>query len=98
MEKKRSHAEGLRLADEFDKSGESRREFSASRNIGVTTLDYWREKKRLSARPRFREVAVEHEPSTPGFAIALPNGRRIECPWDFRESALATLIGIVERA
>lgn len=98
MEKKRSHAEGMRLAEEFDKSGQSRREFSARRNIGVTTLDYWREKKRVSAKARFREVAIEPEAPGPGFAIALCNGRRIECSWDFCESALATLIGIVESA
>ena len=96
MEKKRSQAEGMRLADEFDKSGQSRREFSASRNIAVTTLDYWREKKKLSGKARFREVAIEPEPAAAGVAITLRNGRRVECSWDFREDALVTLIGLVE--
>ena len=98
MEKKRSHAEGLRLADEFERSGVTRREFSAARSIAVTTLDYWREQKKRSIKPKLREVTIEPEPLSSGCAIALRNGRRIECGWDFREAALATLIGIVESA
>ena len=97
MDKKRSGAEGHRLIEEFGRSGLTRRQFCERKNIPMTTLDYWRWKKAQAPKARLVEVAVEAEPS-PGFAVMLRNGRRIESAWTFQEPELSRLIRILESA
>jgi hypothetical protein len=98
MEQKRSSAEGLRIVEEFESSGLSRRQFCEQRNLPMTTLDYWRGKKAEAAKPRLVEVSVENKEPSSGFSVVLPNGRRIESPWNFRDAELARLIRAVESA
>jgi hypothetical protein len=98
MDKKRSTEEGLRLIEEFERSGQTRRQFCEERKITVTTLDYWRWRKARPAKPGLVEVVVENDVAMVGFSVVLTNGRRIECRWNFRESELSSLIRIVESA
>jgi hypothetical protein len=74
MEQKRSSAEGLRIVEEFEGSGLSRRQFCEQRNLPMTTLDYWRWKKAKATTPQLVKVAVENEETSPGFSVLLANG------------------------
>lgn len=98
MEKKRSGADGQRLVEEFEGSSLTRRQFCERNHIPMTTLDYWRWKKAQASKPRLVEVAVEAEQPSPGFAVVLGNGRRIESAWAFQEPALSRLIRLLEGA
>jgi len=100
MEKKRNREDGLRIVDDFEQSGLSRRQYCERNNLAVTTLDYWRWKKAKVARPQLVQVAVavEEPESSGGFCLTLANGRCIESSWKFSESDLARLIRIVESA
>jgi hypothetical protein len=98
MEPKRSTAEGLRIVEEFERSGLKRRQFCEQNNLPITTLDYWRWRKTKAAKPRLVKVSVEDEQPSAGFSVVLPNGRRIEGPWNFRDAELARLIRAVESA
>ena len=98
MEKKRNREDGLRIVDDFEQSGLSRRQYCERNNLPLTTLDYWRWQKAKVARPRLVEVAVEEPASCGGFRLTLANGRRIEGPWKFQEVDLARLIRVAESA
>jgi hypothetical protein len=98
MEQKRSAAEGLRIVEEFERSGLSRRQFCEQRNLPITTLDYWRGRRAKATKPRLVKVAVEREEPPAGFSVVLRNGRRIESPWNFRDAELERLIRTVESA
>jgi len=98
MEKKRSSEDGLRIVDDFERSGLKRRQFCERNNLPLTTLDYWRWKKAKAAKPRLLEVAVEEPEPSGGFSLTLANGRRIESPRKFQEAELARVIRIVESA
>lgn len=94
---KRSTEEIQRLIEEFRRSGLTRREFSQRRGISVTTLDYWRHKRK--SKPSLVRVAVEGPPQAgSGFVLMLANGRRIGSGWGFAEAELLRLIRIVEGA
>jgi hypothetical protein len=80
----------------FAESGMTRHEYCAKQNIGIATLDYWRRVERKS-RPKLVEVAIETQPqASGGFALALANGRRIECSWNFIATDLKKLIRVAE--
>jgi hypothetical protein len=98
MEQKRSTAEGLRIVEEFERSGLKRRQFCEQNNLPMTTLDYWRWRKTKAAKPQLVKVSVEDEGPSAGFIVVLPNGRRIESPWNFQDAELARLIRAVESA
>jgi hypothetical protein len=61
-------------------------------------LDYWRWKNTKATKPELVKVTVEGEQPSPGFSVVLSNGRRVESSWSFRETELARLIRIAERA
>lgn len=96
MEKKRNREDGLRIVNDFEQSGLSRRQYCELNKLPVTTLDYWRWQKAKVARPRLVQVAVEEPESSGRFCLTLANGRRIDSPWKFSETDLARLIRIVE--
>jgi hypothetical protein len=58
----------------------------------VSTLDYWR----LKGKAKLVEVAIEPQPSGPGFTLASANGRRIESSRRFAEANLLRLIRTAE--
>ena len=84
--------ERQRIVAEFARSGMTRREYCAQHKLAVSTLDYWR---RQSKQPKLVEVSIE-APSSPGFALVLVNGRRIESSWRFDETGLTRLIRAAE--
>jgi hypothetical protein len=98
MAKKRNREDGLRIVEEFERSGLKRRPFCERNDLAVTTLDYWRWKKAKAAKPGLLPVAVEEPESSGGFSLTLANARRIESSWKFSEGDLARLIRIVESA
>jgi transposase-like protein len=91
----RSKEEIRGIVEGFAKSGMTRREYCEKHNLAITTLDYWRSKHQKQ-KPRLVEVAVEAPQPPAGFALVLPNGRRIESPWSFAEADLARVIRVVE--
>ena len=88
----RSKQEIRGIVDGFAKSGMTRREYCAKHGIAVSTLDYWR----LKRKPKLVRVALDPHQAGPGFTLTLANGRRIESSWSFAETDLARLIRAVE--
>ena len=89
----RSKQEIRGLVDGFAKSGMTRREYCEKHNMPITTFDYWRRTRKSAPKPV--EVAIETQASA-GFALVLPNGRRIESSWKFAEAELIRLIRAAE--
>ena len=96
MGKQKSAGDIRRIIEEFESSGQTRREYYQRRGLAVTTLDYWR---RVQARqPRLVEVEVAGSEAGAGFTLSLANGRRIESGWRFGEAEMARLIRVAEGA
>jgi hypothetical protein len=93
----RSKEEIRRIVEGFARSGLTRREYCAKRNLAVTTLDYWRRTQK-QRKPNLVEVAIQPAtaPDSGGFALVLANGRRIESSWRFAEADLARAIRVAE--
>jgi transposase-like protein len=87
-----SKEEKRRLIEGYAASRMTRREYCAKHGIAVSTLDYWR----LKQKPKLVRVAIEGQPSGPGFTLTLGNGRRIESSWSFAEADMTRLIRAVE--
>ena len=87
-----SKEEKRRLIEGYAASGMTRREYCAKHGIAVSTLDYWR----LKQKPKLVRVAIEGQPSGPGFTLTLGNGRRIESSWSFAEADMTRLIRAAE--
>jgi hypothetical protein len=87
-----SKEEKRRLIEGYVASGMTRREYCAEHGIAVSTLDYWR----LKRKPKLVRVALDPHQAGPGFTLTLANGRRIESSWSFAETDLARLIRAVE--
>ena len=89
----RSKQEIRRIVDGFAKSGMTRREYGEKRNMGISTLDYWRRAEK--SKPKLVEVAIEAQLAG-GFGLVLGNGRRIESSWNFAEADLKRLLRVAE--
>jgi transposase-like protein len=91
-----SKEEKRRLIEGYAASGMTRREYCAKHGIAVSTLDYWR----LKRKPKLVRVAIkgvtETQRSRSGFTLTLGNGRRIESSWIFAEADMARLIRAAE--
>lgn len=92
----RSGWEKAELVAGYEESGLTRRAYCEKRGISLTTLDYYRRRR----KPSKGLVAVEVAGSTTGstMTVLLQNGRRIEVSGDFAEAELARLLRTVERA
>ncbi len=93
---RRSAADIRRMVEEFQSSGQTRREFCQRNHIAVTTFDYWR--RAQSRRARLVEVQVAASEPSASFTLSLTNGRRIESSWEFGDAELIRLIRIAESA
>jgi hypothetical protein len=82
-----SKEEKRRLVEGYAASGMTRREYCAKHGIAVSTLDYWR----LKRKPKLVRVAIDPQQAGPGFTLT-----RIESSWSFAEADLARLIRAVE--
>ncbi len=87
-----SEEEKRRIVEGYATSGMRRGEYCAKHGIAVSTLDYWR----LKRKAKLVEVAIEPRQSGPGFTLTLANGRRIESSWRFVEADLLRLIQVAE--
>jgi transposase-like protein len=87
-----SKEEKRRICEGYATSGMTRREYGAKHGIAVSTLDYWRSKRKA----KLVRVTVEEQPPGPGFTLTLANGRRIESSWRFAEADLERLIRTAE--
>ena len=87
------------LATGYETSGMSRLEYCQQSGIPVTTLDYYRLRRKTKAQ-RVVPVKVEQveQSNAGGFVLMLGNGRRIESGWGFSESGLTRLLRIAEQA
>ena len=91
----RSKEEIRKIVEGFAKSGMRRREYCAKHGVALTTLDYWRRAHR-NQKPTLVPVAIEEARPLAGFALVLPNGRRIESSWNFMAADLEKLIRVAE--
>jgi hypothetical protein len=94
-----SKEEKRRLMEGYAASGMTRREYCARHGIAVSTLDYWRHKRKTGKQKLVRvaiQGAVAAQPAGPGFTVTLTNGRRIESGWSFAEADLTRLLRAVE--
>jgi hypothetical protein len=91
-----SKEEKRRLIEGYAASGMTRREYCAKHGIAVSTLDYWRSKRKPKLVRIAVKGAIEPHQSVAGFTLVLGNGRRIESSWSFAEADLARLIRAVE--
>jgi hypothetical protein len=87
-----SKEEMRRIAEGYPSSGMTRREYCAKHNMSMSTLDYWRSKRKL----KLARVAIEPPQYGSGFTLTLANGRRIESSWGFAEADLQRLIRAAE--
>ena len=92
----RSGAEMAALVAGYEQSGLTRGAYCARWGIALTTLDYYRRRRKTAAGL----VAVEVAGSTTGstLTVVLRNGRRIEVSGAFAEAELARLLRTVEQA
>jgi hypothetical protein len=98
---KRTRRSGRGIAEivaDYERSGLTRREYSAEVGIAVSTLDAWRRREAGAGGQRWVpvEVAPAMGRSGAGFALVLANGRRIEAEWGFAAEELAKLVRVAE--
>ena len=87
------------LATGYETSEMSRRQYCQQVGIPVTTLDYYRLRRKTKTQ-RLVPVKIEQvaQSDASGFVLVLANGRRIESGWGFSESGLSRLLRITEQA
>ena len=94
----RSAEEIAAMMTGYEQSGLTRREYCGQRGIPLSTLDYYRQRRKKKARnPGLVAVKIvaSEQPSSP-LAVILRNGRRIEVGRGFAEAELARLLRVVE--
>ena len=89
----------MSLAQGYQTSGLSRREYCQQVGIPKTTLDYYLRRGKTK-EPRIVPVTIvaNKQPSASGFQLLLSNGLRIECGWEFTEAGLKSLLRIAGQA
>lgn len=105
-ESARSAEETARLVAEWERSGQTQREYCQRHGIPPSTFDYCRRRARQqqpSQAARLVPVRLvsqgpEPDPEPGGFVLVLVNGRRIEGGWAFAEEGLTRLLRVAERA
>ena len=85
------------IVEQHDRSGLTRQQFCERTGIPVTTLDYYRQRRRKAAQKALVPVTVVSALRSAGFTIVLGNGRRIESQWEFDEAVLNRLVQLLER-
>ena len=108
VRRRRSTAEAMSLAAEYESSGMSRRTFCSARGLALATLDLYRKRARegaarcgVAGARRLVAVEIERESEarcSPTLAVVLRNGRRIEVGGTFDSGVLTELLVVLERA
>jgi hypothetical protein len=94
----RSTEEIAAMMTGYEQSGLTRREYCQQRGIALSTLDYYRHRRKKKVRnPGLVAVKIvaSEQPSSP-MTVILGNGRRIEVGRGFAETELARLLRVVE--
>ncbi len=94
--RERSGAEKAAVVAGYEQSGLTRRAYCEERGIALTTLDYYRRRRKTVAG--LVAVAVAGSTTASTMTVVLSNGRRIEVSGEFAEAELARLLRTVERA
>ncbi len=86
----RTEAEIRKLVKGYEKSGQTRAVYCASRGLPVSTLDYYRWRQRRN-KPALVEIdlreagiglGTDGSPGQEPVAVVLRNGRRVEIGWN----------------
>ena len=98
---RRSREEAVRLVQEFEQSGKSRKVFCQAHGIALHTLDYYRRKHSKQVRPENTQLlAVELVGTVPrqdsALRVELANGRRIAVEEGFDAILLKRLVAALE--
>jgi transposase len=109
-QKRWSRAEAGELVDAFEAGGLLRREFCVKHGVALSTLDFWRKRRRqersTAASGGNRLVAVELAglperariaPAGGGLTVVVSQGRRIEVSCGFDAVTLERLLDVLER-
>ncbi len=113
-QRRRSRAEAEQLAAGFEASGLRRREFCLKHGVALSTLDFWRKRRRqergrqkpdagakVSTNGRLVAVELADVPAgaaSGGIAVVVSRGRRIEVSRGFDAATLERLLAVLEQA
>lgn len=95
---RRSEAEITALISGYERSGLTRREYCQREGVGLTTLDYYRQKRPKAKQRGLIPVRIVPSRTATPLALVLANGRRIEVSGDIAEAELAKLVRVAEQA
>jgi hypothetical protein len=106
MPKRVEKPEWLRVAEEYEASGLTQREFAGRRGLRLSTLQSWvyrrRRQERAAAAPPVRLLPVQVSsgpgPATTPLELALPGGVRVRFGPDADVDYVARLVAALERA
>lgn len=105
MQKRIEKPEWLRIAEEFEASGLTQREFAGRRGLRLSTLQSWvyRRRRQVSAvaepHVRLLPVQVSSAPASGGFTleVVLPRGVRVRVSSGTDVDYVARLVAALER-
>ncbi len=105
MSKRVEKPEWRRVAEEFEASGLTQREFAGRQGLRLSTLQSWVYRRRrqvgAAAEPPVRLLPVQVSsvpgPTTPPLELALPGGVRVRFGPDADVEYLARLVAALER-
>ena len=105
MRKSIEKPEWLRVAEEFEASGLTQREFAGRRGVRLSTLQSWvyrrRRQESVVAEPPVRllpvQVSSASGPATTSLELALPSGVQVRFGPDTDVEYLARLVAALER-
>jgi len=113
-QRRRSRAEAEQLVAGFEASGLRRREFCLKHGVALSTLDFWRKRRRqeqgrqkpdagakVSSNGRLVAVELADVPAgaaSGGIAVVVSRGRRIEVSRGFDAATLERLLAVLEQA
>ena len=110
--RRRSRSEALRLAAEFEQSGQSRKAFCQQHGLSPASLDHYRQLGRQNAAKGSSTVADlqlvpvdvldKPTPQLPfdgdaGLYLVLPHGRRLAIGSGFDAAALTRLLSVLDQ-
>ena len=105
VRRRRNQEESAQLAADFERSGQTRIEFSRQHGLSVGTLDLYRKRhgqSRHALLPPSQLIPVELAFAAPasssGLAVAMPNGYRIEVGREFDAHTLRLLVALLGRS
>jgi len=93
-----SSAQRLRLLNEYERSGLTRRAYCEQIGIPVSTFDYYRRRQIEAGNRELVPVRIAEPVKHSRFTVVLANGRQVKSGWEFGAEDLVRLIRVLERA